>query len=126
MPIILGSNRSESGSVNTLVESLYEGMPNYQALLEVIQGTKTIDHVLATDRDKELWTKTRYYGSRFWRAIMVDEVARCLRKWQDDVFVYRFDWGENGVCRPAVESIYGAAHAIEVPFFHASTDEKVI
>ena len=124
VPIILGSNRSESGSVNVMCESLYEGMPNYRALLSVIRGEKKFADVLVTDHDKELWKKARDYGSLFWRAIMVDEVARSMAVSDNDIFVYRFDWGENEVCPPDVEAIYGAPHAIEIPFFHACTDRK--
>jgi para-nitrobenzyl esterase len=122
VPIILGANRSESGSVNTLMPSVTPGMPDYQALNDVIKGNRTLDDVLLTNRDKELWLKTRDYGSRFWCATMVDEVARELTRHQEDVFVYSFDWGDSDVVSQPMQFIYGAAHALEIPFFHAATD----
>ena len=122
VPIILGANRSESGSVNTFMQSAHPGMPNYQELIDVVQGDRNLDDVLPTDKDKELWSKARNYGSRFWCATMVDEVAGQLKRHQDDVFVYSFDWGESDVVSEPLQFIYGAAHALEIPFFHAATD----
>ena len=122
VPLIAGANASESGSINTLVPPLYEGMPPYRALLDVVQGTKTLDEVLPTQEDKDLWIKARDYGSWFWRAAMVDEVVRRVRAYQDDVYVYSFDWGGEAVRPGALGFIYDAAHALEIPFFHANVD----
>jgi para-nitrobenzyl esterase len=97
-------------------------MPNYQELIDVVQGDRNLEDVLPTDKDKELWSIARYYGSRFWCATMVDEVARQLKRHQDDVFVYSFDWGESEVVSEPLQFVYGAAHALEIPFFHAATD----
>lgn len=44
------ANEFESGSINTLLPPLYEGMPNYLALLDVILGKKSVDEVLPTQK----------------------------------------------------------------------------
>jgi carboxylesterase type B len=124
VPLMAGANKSESGSINIILPSLYEGMPNYQALFDVVEGKRTIDEVLPTQNDKELWTKARYYGSQFWRAEMVDELARRAAVHQDDVYVYSFNWGEGNVQPDPFGFIYGAAHFLEIPFFHGNVDTK--
>lgn len=124
VPLMAGANKSESGSINTLLPSLYEGMPNYQALLDVVEGKRTIDEVLPTQNDKKLWTKARYYGSQFWRAEMVDELARRAAAHQDDVYIYSFNWGEENVQPNPLGFIYGAAHVLEIPFFHGNVDAE--
>lgn len=126
VPVIAGANEFESGSINTLLPSLFKGMPNYMDLLEVVAGKKTLDEVLPTQKDKYLWTKTRYYMSRFWRASMVDELIRRAAVHQDDVYAYSFNWGEEDVRPGALGFIYGAAHAIEIPFFQGNVDTEKI
>jgi para-nitrobenzyl esterase len=122
VPIIAGANEFESGSINTLLPPLYQGMPNYMALLDVILGKKSVDDVLPTQKDKLLWTKARYHMSRFWRASMVDELVRRVAANQDDVYAYSFNWGEEDVRPGALGFIYGACHAIEIPFFQGNAD----
>jgi para-nitrobenzyl esterase len=122
VPIIAGANEFESGSINTLLPPLYEGMPNYMALLDVIMGKKSVDDVLPTQKDKLLWTKARYHMSRFWRASMVDELIRRAAVHQDDVYAYSFNWGEEDVRPGALGFIYGACHAVEIPFFQGNAD----
>lgn len=124
VPLMAGANKSESGSINILLPPLYEGMPNYQALFDVVEGKRTIDEALPTQNDKELWTKAHYYGSQLWRAEMVDELARRAAVHQDDVYAYFFNWGEGNVQPDPLGFIYGSAHFLEVPFFHGNVSAK--
>ncbi len=122
VPLMLGANQSEAGSINTLIPPLYEGMPNFTDLLQVVEGQKELDEVLSTQDDKDLWTNSRDYASKFWRAAMLDELARRVSQHQEDVYAYSFNWGEEDVRPGPVGFIYGAAHALELPFFHGSFD----
>jgi para-nitrobenzyl esterase len=126
VPLIAGANEEESGSINTLLPPLYEGMPNYLALLEVVEGKKKLDEVLPTRKDKDYWTMASYYGSRFWRAAMVDELVRRVAMHQDDVYAYSFNWGEEDVRPGPLGFIYGACHALEIPFFQGNVDVEPV
>jgi para-nitrobenzyl esterase len=126
VPLIAGANEFENGSINTMLPPLYEGMPNYTALLEVVLGKKTLDDVLPTQKDKLLWTKARYHMSRFWRASMADELVRRVAVHQDDVYAYSFNWGDEDVRPGAPGFIYGACHALEIPFFQGNADVEEI
>jgi para-nitrobenzyl esterase len=67
------------------------------------------------------------YGSDFWKADGVDEVAFALRTHADqpEVYVYQFLWGavnESGatVLPPPWGPQIGAGHSIDIPFFLAN------
>ena len=122
VPLIVGANADEVGSINILASSLYEGMPDYLALAEVAEGRKTLDQVLPSAEDKALWTTARHLGSRLWRSAMVDELARRVRLHQQDIYAYSFNWGREAVCPGPLGFIFGAAHALEIPFFHGNVD----
>ena len=136
VPIIAGANETEVGSINTLFCSAEhqqetgqscnllpdEAMPNYIDLLEVVQGKRKLDDVLQTVTDKHLWKKTNHYGGLFWRAAFVDELLRRMSKHQDDVYGYSFNWGEEDVRPGGAGFVYGAAHALEIPFFQGNAD----
>lgn len=124
VPIMAGANEFESGSIHTLLPGLYPGMANYMDLLDVVIGKKKLDEVLPKPVDKLLYTKAKYYGSRFWRAAMADELARRLRNHQDDVYVYSFNWGDEDVRPDGIGYVYGASHALEIVFFQANVDQN--
>jgi para-nitrobenzyl esterase len=104
VPIILGANEYESKAFMPLFGQTiktYFGVPsgpyNWFNLEDVLKGNKkadgtpfTLDDVLPTQADKDLYELTGYYGSRNWRAKFVDTVARELAKVQDDVYTYFF------------------------------------
>lgn len=120
VPLILGSVESEAGSINTLLPSLKEGMPNFIKLLDVVQGKMKLEEVLPTEADKKIWKTTRYHSSRMWKAAFVDELARRVKNHQEAVYAYRFNWGNEDV-RPGPKGfIYGAAHSQDIPFWHAN------
>ena len=58
------------------------------------------------------------YGSLFWKAIGVDEVASVLFESQEEkIFAYQFDWGNlRNFLTMNLEDLLGGAHALELPF----------
>ncbi len=130
VPIILGSNQYESKSFMPLYGPLLKppypngygvppGLYSWFNLINVLRGDLpiTLDDVLPTPHDKDLYELTGYYGSRNWKAKFVDTVAHELAKVQKDVYAYQFNWGGIGSGPSPFDFIYGAGHASEIPFF---------
>jgi len=86
-------------------------------LIDVLDGNQTLDDVLPTQFDKDLYQVTGYYGSRNWRAKFVDARAQTLKGEQDNVYAYLFKWGGPGSGPTPFDFIYGAGHAMEISFF---------
>jgi len=116
VPIILGANQYETKSFMPLYGPAF-GLPWFD-LIAVLDGDiASIDDVLPTDNDKDLYELSGYYGSRNWRGKFVDERARALKDQQDDVYAYQFNWGGIGSGPSPFDFIYGASHAMEIAFF---------
>jgi len=101
-PVVLGSNRDEA--------KLFMMMdPHFtHRVFGVPVLTKNEDdYAVATD-----------YGSLFWKADAVDELAMVLTKSQDvGVYAYRFDWDDlRSFITLNLRDLIGAAHALELPF----------
>ena len=78
-----------------------------------------------------MWTKNEEdyeiateYGSLFWKADAVDELAMVLTESQDEgVYAYRFDWDDlRSFITLDLRSLMGAAHALELPFVFGNLD----
>ena len=101
----------------------YFGVPsgayNWFNLINVLRKDMpiTVDDVLPTQADKDLYELTGYYGGRNWKAKYVDTVAHELSQVQDKVYAYYFKWGGLGSGPSPFDFIYGAGHAAEIPFF---------
>jgi para-nitrobenzyl esterase len=125
MPIILGSNQYESKSFMPLYYAYVKpyGVPSgpytWFNLINVLRKDLpiTVDNVLPTQHDKDIYELTGYYGSQNWKAKFVDTVAHELAKVQDDVYAYLFKWGGIGSGPSPFDFIYGAGHASEIAFF---------
>lgn len=127
MPIILGSNEYESKSFMPLYYAYVKplGVPSgshtWFDLIHVLRKDTTplltLDDVLPTQHDKDIYELTGYYGSQNWKAKFVDTVAHELAKVQDDVYAYLFKWGGIGSGPSPFDFIYGAGHASEISFF---------
>jgi para-nitrobenzyl esterase len=125
MPIILGSNEYESKSFMPLYYAYVKplGVPSgsytWFNLINVLRGDLpiTLDDVLPTPHDKDVYELTGYYGSQNWKAKYVDTVAHELANVQDDVYAYLFKWGGPGSGPSPFDFIYGAGHASEIDFF---------
>jgi len=124
VPIILGSNEYESKAFMPLygptVKS-YFAVPSstysWFNLIDVLKGNLTLDAVLPTQADRDLYEIAGKYGSRNWRAKFVDTLANELAQVQDNVYAYLFKWGGIGSGPSPFDFIYGAGHAMEIPFF---------
>lgn len=117
VPIILGANEYETKAFMPLYGPAL-GLP-WNNLIAVLDGDiPSVDDVLPTQNDKDLYQLTGYYGSRNWRAKFVDERARALKDQPDqEVYAYQFNWGGIGSGPSPFDFIYGAGHAMEIPFF---------
>jgi para-nitrobenzyl esterase len=95
------------------------GSYNWFNLINVLRKDLplTVNDVLPTQRDKDIYELAGYYGSRNWKAKFVDTVAHELAKIQDDVYAYQFNWGGIGSGPSPFDFIYGAGHAAEISFF---------
>ncbi len=64
------------------------------------------------------------YGTKGWKARGADEAAEAMsRSGRSRAFVYRFDWDEEGsVLWLDLSQLFGAAHALEVPFVFGNLD----
>jgi len=119
VPIILGANKYETRAFMPLYGPAL-GLPWFNLML-VLEGIiSSVDLVLPTQFDKDLYEVTGYYGSRNWRAKFVDERAQALREQQRRVYAYQFNWGGPGSGPSPYDFIYGACHATEIPFFFGS------
>lgn len=121
VPIILGANQYETKAFMPLYGGAF-GLPWFN-LIAVLDGTiPSIDDVLPTQLDKDLYEVTGYYGSRNWRGKYVDERARALKEQQPKVWAYQFNWGGPGSGPSPFDFIYGAGHAMEIPFFFGADE----
>jgi para-nitrobenzyl esterase len=121
VPIILGANQYEIKSLMPLYGPAL-GLPWFN-LIAVLDGSiPSIDDVLPTQLDKDLYEVSGYYGSRNWRAKYVDERARALKAQQNQVWAYQFNWGGPGFGPSPFDFIYGAGHAMEISFFFGADE----
>ena len=126
VPIILGANEYEQKSFMPLyggaVKNLLPNVPSapgktWLDLLDVaFDGTQTLDDVLPTQQDKDVYEITGYHGGRAWRAKYVDQLAELISQHQPQTYAYDFRWGTQSGPAP-FDFIYGAGHAADVSFF---------
>jgi para-nitrobenzyl esterase len=130
VPVILGSNEYESKPFMPLFFGFVKplGVPSgpytWFNLGDAVKGNPkkdggvfTLNDVLPTQADKDLYEITGYYGSQNWTAKYVDTVAREMAKIQDNVYAYFFKWGGIGSGPSPFDFVYGAGHSGEIPFF---------
>ena len=118
VPIMIGANQMESGFANMNSGPQYPGMPDYRQLVQVVEGTKKLEEVLPTEKDRGYWLKGRHYASLFYRA-MAHEHARRLAARQCDVYVFSFNWGGGKVCPEIHTFTFGEHIASICPFCSA-------
>ncbi len=77
-------------------------------------------------KDKEYYQASGEYPTRFWRALGVNKPAHLLSaNRSSDVFVYRFDWDEQGrTFTTNISEMVGAAHAMDIPFILGEFEGK--
>ncbi|MEA3224288.1 MAG: carboxylesterase family protein [Thermodesulfobacteriota bacterium] len=128
VPIVLGSNEYEVKSFLPLVGHVMEikTSSNYTwfDLYKVLDPDDplTFENVMPAQYDRDLYEACGYYGSRNWKAEYVDSIARKLKEKQDNVYAYLFKWGGPGSGPQPFDFIFGAGHAMEIPFFWGSDE----
>ena len=102
VPVIFGTNRDETKLFNAM-ESDY--------------STSLFNRLIVV-RNQEMYDLTAEYASNNWKISAVDNPARdMIVSGKEDVFAYRFDWDEQGkLLWMDFSKIFGAAHAMEIPF----------
>ncbi|MBI5894831.1 MAG: carboxylesterase family protein [Desulfobacterales bacterium] len=129
VPIILGANKSEMKAFMPLYGPALSAQSGLNIpwlnLIGVLKGyIPSIDYVLPTPFDKQLYQVSGYYGSRNWRAKFVDERARALKEQQENVYAYQLNWGEPGSGPVPFDFIYGALHTLDSPFFFGAESDQ--
>lgn len=124
VPIILGCNEYEAKPFLPLYGAMTPTSSGHVwfELLAVLDPDNplTLDEVMPTQADKDLYETCGYYGSRVWKAKCVDSIAMKLKEQQDDVYAYLFKWGGVGSGPVPFDFLIGAGHATEIPFFFGS------
>ncbi len=107
MPVIAGTNRDE----------------NKLFMFANPRWVKRWLGFLPRLRDEEGFNLQAKYQSLMWRASGSDEPATAMRKSNDAVWSYRFDWDEEPTLLGADLSVMlGAAHGFEIPFVFGHYD----
>ena len=102
VPVIFGTNRDET--------KLFAAMKSDYS-------TSLFNRMIIV-RNQEMYDLTAEYASNNWKISAVDNPARDMfSSGKRDVFAYRFDWDEQGkLLWMDFSKIFGAAHAMEIPF----------
>ncbi len=107
VPVLIGTNRDENK-------------------LFMFPDPKNIHRVLwifPRFVDEPRYLASAEYNARMWKARGVDEPATAMRKTQDAVYAYRFDWDEEPtVLGGDLSKMLGAAHGFEIPFVFGHFD----
>ncbi|MCX7982738.1 MAG: carboxylesterase family protein, partial [Syntrophales bacterium] len=137
VPVMIGSTEYEwkdfAPLYGTLVKSYSGGkVPSSQYswfdLFKVIGvgGNLTLDQVLPTQRDKDIYTSVVTLRSRQWKYTGVDSIARAFKTndAKNGVWAFLFKWAGGGdPARADFAFIFGAGHAMEIPFFFGNTKD---
>ena len=107
-PIILGSNKHET-KLFTLMNPWF---------------THRIFGLPVRLKNRDDYFQSVKYGSLYWKALAVDEIASVLTdSQQPGVYAYRFDWGNlSNFITLDLQDLLGGAHALELPFVFGNLD----
>jgi len=128
VPIILGSNEYETKDFIPLFAPLL-GKPKWSYVYDLFDPAFdpthewTMSEIFPTAADSIIYEACGHYGALNWKAHYVDELARPLQEEQDDVYAYLFQWGGPGSGPPPFDFVFGAAHAMEIPFFWGADED---
>jgi para-nitrobenzyl esterase len=118
VPFFMGGNRNEYSAWLLW----YQGPGGKWAKLWNILpkgGNKEISEIL-NEEEQKTFALTSSLTSRLWQAQQNHSVARFMRQYQDNVFVYDYQWG--GTKGSKVDFVLGASHANEIGYFHYGGD----
>lgn len=137
VPIVIGNMKYEQKDFLALYGSLvkfYTGgaVPSssytWLDLFKVIGvgGTLALTDVLPTQTDRDFYDAIATLSSRKWTATYVSALARALKTNDagNNVYAYLCKWSGGG--DPALtdfRTIFGAAHSMDIPFFHGRTQD---
>jgi para-nitrobenzyl esterase len=85
-----------------------------------VGGNLTLDAVLPTQLDKDLYGTIADLRSRIWRASYMDTLARAFKANDaaNPVYSFVFKWkGGGDPARADFAALFGAAHSMDIPFF---------
>ena len=107
-PIILGSNKHETKLFTLSNPWFTHRMFGFPVMV----------------KNKDDYFQSVKYGSLYWKALGVDEIAAVLKESQQpDVYAYRFDWGNlRNLLTLNLRDLLGGAHALELPFVFGNLD----
>lgn len=114
MPILMGSNRNEysawllwGGGPGGKWGQLWQTLPK--------AGDKEISDIL-DEEEQKTFSLASSAASRVWQARGTHYPARLMTKFQDNVYIYDFQWG--GTKGSKIEFVLGASHANELGYFY--------
>lgn len=114
MPILMGGNRDEYSAW-----MLWGGGPKgkWAKLWQVLpgEGDKAVADIL-NEAERKTFALVSSAASRLWQASGIHYPARAMAKFQNNVYVYDFQWG--GTKGTKVEFVLGASHANELGYFY--------
>jgi para-nitrobenzyl esterase len=114
VPIFLGGNRNEYSMWLQWFGGPERKWSKLSRTLRRKRAAKISD--ILNDDEQKTFAFTSSLTSRLWVAQLVHSVARYMREYQDDVYVYDFQWG--GTKGSNVDFVLGASHANELGYFH--------
>ncbi len=77
----------------------------------------TYEEIFPDQADIDLYEAIGKYRSLGWKYKAVDELAALLQNRQDNVYAFFFKWGGAESASAEFAHVFGAAHAMDIPFF---------
>jgi para-nitrobenzyl esterase len=122
VPVILGTNKNEIkpwlpsmlGDVKT--SSGYPWVCVY-GVLGLGGPSIGFDEFMPQNSDREIYETVSKYPTMYWKASMVDSLARNMKAHQNNVYTYVFEWGTEGSAPSPFDFLIGAGHGFDLPFF---------
>ena len=118
LPEISGAEAYAAGRFNRVPAIL--GTNRDEVKLFAMAGSHNVTQLFGIPlwvNDPDQYDASSEYGTKKWKLQGVDDPARGMRKYQDGVWAYRFDWDElRSPLGWDLPGIVGAAHALEIPF----------
>jgi len=114
VPILMGGNRNEYSTWLLW----YQGPEGkWGKLWQILpkNGDKEVSEIL-NEAEQKTFALASSVSSRFWQARGMHKPARFMSKYQNNVFVYDFQWG--GTKGSKVDFVLGASHVNEIGYFY--------
>ncbi len=128
VPVLIGSTEYEFKDFLPLYGPAF-GHPDWANVYDLFEPdfdpdvVWTFDDIFPTQADIDLYEAMGKYQSQGWKYKAVDELATLLQNRQDSVYAYLFQWGGPESASEEFAHIFGAAHAMEIPFFFGEDED---